>query len=63
MVYFNASVVSIILTILLGVWLIPVLKKRKAKQVILEYVVEHSEKNGTPTMGGVIIIAATLATS
>lgn len=63
MIYFNASIVSIVLTILLGVWLIPVFKKRKAKQVILEYVKEHSEKNGTPTMGGVIIIVSTIATS
>lgn len=33
-------------------------KKFKASQTILEYVEEHKEKSGTPTMGGLIFIIA-----
>ncbi len=38
--------------------LLPLLKKLKAKQSILQYVSEHNAKNGTPTMGGVSFIFA-----
>lgn len=38
--------------------LLPLLKKLKAKQSILQYVSEHNTKNGTPTMGGVSFVFA-----
>lgn len=38
--------------------LLPLLRKAKARQSILQYVTEHSAKNGTPTMGGIAFILA-----
>lgn len=38
--------------------LLPILKKAKAGQEILQYVTEHSAKQGTPTMGGIAFILA-----
>ncbi len=38
--------------------LIPVLKRRGARQYILGYVEEHKGKTGTPTMGGLSFVAA-----
>lgn len=42
--------------VLLCGMLLPLLKKLKAGQEILEYVTEHSSKRGTPTMGGIAFI-------
>lgn len=41
-------------------FLIPLLKKVHAGQNILSYVKEHEKKNGTPTMGGIGFIFASL---
>ena len=41
--------------------LLPVLRKAKAGQEILQYVTEHSAKQGTPTMGGIAFILAIAA--
>ncbi len=41
--------------------LLPVLRKAKAGQEILQYVQEHSAKQGTPTMGGIAFILAIVA--
>lgn len=35
------------------------LKKMRARQTILQYVESHKEKNGTPTMGGIIFLFST----
>ena len=43
--------------------LIPALKKLKAGQNILSYVEEHHKKSGTPTMGGVVFITASIIAS
>ena len=43
--------------------LIPLLKKWKAGQNILSYVKEHKSKSGTPTMGGLAFISATVLVS
>ena len=51
-------VLSMALTYCLGLLIIPLLRKIKAGQTILEYVSEHKQKNGTPTMGGVFFIPA-----
>lgn len=40
--------------------ILPLLKKLKAGQYILGYVKEHAAKKGTPTMGGLTFIAATV---
>lgn len=43
--------------------LLPILRKFKASQSILQYVTEHSGKNGTPTMGGIAFILAITVTA
>ena len=40
--------------------LLPLLKRKDAKQEILVYVKEHSHKSGTPTMGGIAFLLAGL---
>lgn len=57
-------IISFIITLVLGPLLIPVLKKVKAGQSIREEGPQsHKTKAGTPTMGGVMIIAAVVITS
>ena len=52
---------SLILSILIGLVLIPLLKKKKAGQRLSEYLEdEHKVKQGTPTMGGLIFIIPTV---
>ena len=52
---------SLILSILLGIVLIPFLKKLKFGQRLSKYLEgTHKDKEGTPTMGGLIILAAIL---
>ena len=55
--------ISITATILLGFLTIPLLKKLKFGQSILSYVVEHKQKKGTPTMGGLFFIGVGLVLS
>ena len=43
--------------------IINILKKKSASQTILSYVENHKEKNGTPTMGGVVFVLITLPIS
>lgn len=45
---------------LLILCIMPLLKKLKAGQYILGYVKEHYKKSGTPTMGGLAFITATI---
>ena len=54
---------SFALSLLLCAAEIPLLKKLKAGQNILQYVKEHKDKSGTPTMGGLgfILAAAVVA--
>ncbi len=52
----SAFALAFILTALLK----PMLKKLKAGQYILGYVKEHKGKSGTPTMGGLAFITATV---
>ncbi len=53
-----ALLVSFALSFLLCAAEIPLLRKLKAGQNILEYVKEHKDKGGTPTMGGLGFILA-----
>ena len=52
---------SLIISILSALILIPVLKKLRAGQRLSEYLQrEHKQKQGTPTMGGLIFIIPTV---
>ena len=48
------------LTVILGRPIIKVLRAKKLNQPINEYVAEHATKAGTPTMGGICFILASL---
>ena len=48
------------LTCLMGKLIIPRLRAKKLNQPISGYVSEHSSKSGTPTMGGICFILASL---
>jgi phospho-N-acetylmuramoyl-pentapeptide-transferase len=50
-----ASLTALLLSILLGPWLIGRLRKFQIGQYIREDVPQHQKKAGTPTMGGVLI--------
>ena len=53
--------VSLIFSVLIGLVLIPFLRKLKFGQRLSEYLERtHSEKQGTPTMGGLIFIIPTI---
>lgn len=57
-----AGLTSLVLSYVLGLITIPFLKKLKAGQPIYEYVKEHKDKDGTPTMGGLFFIVAAVIT-
>lgn len=59
-VYISAALVAFALSLLFCLILIPILRKIKAGQNILSYVKEHKNKSGTPTMGGIAFIAASV---
>lgn len=58
--YLSVFLTSLIFAILIGIVVIPLLKKLKFGQNILNYVTEHNYKSGTPTMGGVIFVASAI---
>lgn len=56
-----AIMIGFLCAIVVGLFLIPILKKKKIGQTISEYVGEnHRKKSGTPTMGGLIFILPTI---
>ena len=59
-IYALAFLISSLIAIALGIMVIPLLKKLKFGQNILNYVAEHNYKSGTPTMGGIIFILSTV---
>ncbi len=59
-IYISAWIVAFIASLILCYLFIPLLKKLKSGQNILKYVKEHKKKEGTPTMGGLAFIFATL---
>ena len=61
--YLVSMLVAFALSFLGCVFIIPLLRKLKAGQNILHYVKEHKSKSGTPTMGGIAFVFATLATA
>lgn len=55
--------IGFILSIIMGLVLIPILKKKKVKQSVSIFLKEkHKQKEGTPTMGGLIFIIPTVIT-
>ena len=56
-----ALMIGFIVSIIFGVILVPLLRKLKAKQSVSSYLFKsHKEKEGTPTMGGLIFIIPTI---
>lgn len=53
-------VLSFLLSVVLGIIILPILKKIKASQIINDYLERHRSKKNTPTMGGIIFIISTL---
>ncbi|MFP3155153.1 phospho-N-acetylmuramoyl-pentapeptide-transferase [Lachnospiraceae bacterium ZAX-1] len=56
-------IISFAITALLGPILIPLLRKLKIGQTEREELKSHLKKTGTPTMGGLMILAGIIATS
>ncbi len=56
--YLFAALIAFVLSFVLCLVEIPLLKRLKAGQNILNYVKEHQSKSGTPTMGGLAFILA-----
>ena len=58
-----AMMIGFILAIILGLILIPILRKFHIGQSVSIYLQEkHKKKNGIPTMGGLIFIITTIVT-
>jgi len=58
-----ALMIGFLFALILGIILVPYLKKRKANQSLSVYLSRtHEKKAGTPTMGGLIFIGSTLGT-
>lgn len=56
-------IISLIFSVILGIIIIPILKRFHASQRLSEYLEErHKSKVGTPTMGGLIFIIPTIIT-
>lgn len=55
-IFFIVLLLSFLIALLLGPFVIKLMKKIKARQTILHYVQAHKYKDGTPTMGGFIFI-------
>ena len=55
--------IAFVITAVLGPGIIPVLRKLKVGQTEREELKSHLKKEGTPTMGGLMILAGIIATS
>lgn len=55
-----AFMIGFILTILFGLVMIPILRKMNVKQTVSVFISKHKDKDGTPTMGGLIFIIPTI---
>lgn len=54
--YLLCFVICLIIGVAIGPFVVSASKKFKASQTILQYVEAHMDKQGTPTMGGLIFI-------
>jgi len=61
--YIFAFLVSFGLSMLFSKFVFMFVNKIKAKQTILHYVKEHEQKQGTPTLGGLMFILPTIVTA
>ncbi len=57
------TLVAFVITTIIGPFLIPFLRRLKAGQTEREELSSHQKKNGTPTMGGLMILAGIVLTS
>ena len=57
-----AVMIGFIVSVLFGIFFVPFLKKRKARQVTSKFVEAHKSKSGTPTMGGLLFYISTIIT-
>lgn len=55
-------IVAFFIALVIGFPVIHLMKKAKARQTILCYVEQHKQKEGIPTMGGIIFLFSTLIT-
>ncbi len=58
--FFLLTITSILLTMVGTFVAIPILKRIKVQQTVLEYVDNHKGKQGTVTMGGVVILLSSI---
>ena len=59
-----AIMIGFLCSAVIGLFVIPILKKKKLGQRISSYVGEnHKKKEGTPTMGGIIFVLSTVLTT
>lgn len=58
--YILGFLAALIFSVLLSPLIIAASRKLKASQTVLDYVKEHKSKSGTPTLGGIIFIVASL---
>ncbi len=61
--YLLAAIAAFGLSFVFLLVLIPVLRRIKVGQNILSYVTEHKSKGGTPTMGGIAFVLASVITA
>ena len=59
----GALICALLFTILAGPWFLKKLTALKVGQPILSYVPEHQAKAGTPTMGGLLIMAGAIVST
>ena len=57
-----ALMIGFIVSVLFGLFFVPLLRKIKAGQTASRYVKAHQSKSGTPTMGGIIFTVSTMVT-
>lgn len=61
--FLSALLVSFFIAVIVAPLIIKLTKRLKFGQNILHYVESHTQKQGTPTMGGIIFIFSTIASS
>ena len=57
-----AVFIGFLVAVVFGIFFVPFMKRKKAKQVTSKFVKAHQAKTGTPTMGGLIFTISTIIT-